>query len=315
MRRLMVFLLALVLVVAFGVTGCSHKPDPLRLVIEQVVEIGDWAMLAKYPFLKGKPNALEVKGLGLQMRRLSQDIQVYNYLGKGKWRLETLLKGTEVLSDANRRPWYKASCGNRLFVPVTNKNSWLPGTAKEPGLVSPENFWSLPGAWNLPWWLPLLLLLLLLPLLWLLGRRRGEREAERRRVSNRRITGGGGQPIPTGAGRPTGSGPTATGGGARIIPTPIVPTGGGRVTDVKPPVTASGAEAGQATPGAAAATAAVPQAGPTPGQDPGAQIRSKRISVSIDTDGTVHLFGQEWKKINFRQGPTGNINIDATPTK
>lgn len=145
---------------AFFITACGDYveiPAPIPQLLPEI-ETGDWAQLAKYPYQKyGEMSSGKIKELGLERREVTKPLTVFNHQRQtDRWKLETLPTGTLVVSDATGRPWYKISCGNRLYIPVrqvlapvsTSRRAETKVVPSE-GLKTRSGRWgSLSGLWN-----------------------------------------------------------------------------------------------------------------------------------------------------------------------
>jgi len=127
--------LILLAVVALFLSACGdyvEVKDPIARLMPEI-ETGDWAQLGKFPYQKyGEMGSSKIKELGLERRVVTTPLSVINYQSKNdRWKLETLESGTLVATDSIGRPWYKISCGNRLYLPV--RQVLAPSTAVTPG--------------------------------------------------------------------------------------------------------------------------------------------------------------------------------------
>jgi hypothetical protein len=124
MKKWSLVFLALVFVLCLF--GCSKEVSYYQPQLQESIQTGDWAQLKKYPLLRfGKMSEEKIKELGLSKVTLKEPLNAYNFKGKKNWWLEELPSGTEVAVDKNGRPWYKVSCGNRLFVPTKTDLKWI----------------------------------------------------------------------------------------------------------------------------------------------------------------------------------------------
>lgn len=114
--------LMVVLVLSFA---CGFVPQVAGAALaEQFTANSADVALDRYP-LVAENKAMSVESterLGLRLEVLQKDVPAWNFyrgLGKtGAWKYETLRAGTVVAIDAAGRPWYKADCSNRLYVPA-----------------------------------------------------------------------------------------------------------------------------------------------------------------------------------------------------
>ncbi len=327
------------LVLAFLLAACGRQP--VQAPAQQTAPSFRPAevLLAPYPLLpKGPMTAEQLEKLKLRPEKLAAPLQVWNYYrGIRGWRLETLPAGTVTANDATGRPWYKADCANRLYVPPACPTCPPAASAAGGGLAAgggpaggttPAK-WDWPSFSRFPWWL---LPFLALPfLIWGLGR---AWENRRRRPVGavppappdgaqvtrgwRGVFGGvgrqGGPPGTANAVRAAmvgGATATDAAGAAAAAttaaPSPAAAVPVAAVTTV-PPSTGAAPAAPTAAPAAPAGTAA-PASGPTPTPAPSA------TAPSVLTVGAAiaALAGQGITDVaQIKANPDGSVSFWAT---
>jgi hypothetical protein len=168
---------ALVLTIVFAIAsfGCGKKEvkevTP-EVQTTTVIMTGDWARLEKYPFLKkGELTEKWAQEKSLEKTTIQESMMALNFVGKNKWEGPLNIKGWVVWIDQDGRPWYKDSCGNRLFIPVDHEFQVVMPLTSGPS-VPPEK--SSISSWGFPWWFLgwiigiALILAVILGLMWLI---------------------------------------------------------------------------------------------------------------------------------------------------